>query len=88
MPRTTTSEITSQLLGQAIRKTRREAGMTQADVAKRLHTSTPYISRFENGKTNLTVGQLAAIADALDAELRIELVASNVGREPEIPALG
>jgi transcriptional regulator with XRE-family HTH domain len=88
MPRTTTSEVTSKVLGATIRDARRQVGLTQADVAERLSTSTPYVSSFENGKTNLTVGQLTAIADALRVELHIKLIVPDLGPEPEIPLVG
>jgi transcriptional regulator with XRE-family HTH domain len=87
MPRTASSEIASQLLGAAIRDARKQAGLTQADLAERLQTSPPYVSSFENGKTNMTIGQLGAIADALGAELNIELVVRDFGPEPTIPEL-
>jgi transcriptional regulator with XRE-family HTH domain len=73
MPRTTRSDPTARLVGQAIRDARHQASLTQAQLAQRLQTTTPYITNVEAGRANLTVGQLASIADALDAVLEVNL---------------
>lgn len=73
MPRTTRSDPTAKLVGQAIRRARHDAGLTQAQLARRLATTTPYVTNVEAGRTNLTVGQLASIADALNAILDVNL---------------
>jgi transcriptional regulator with XRE-family HTH domain len=59
--------------------------MTQADLAKRLHATPPYVSSIETGKTNPTVGQLWAIADALRVEVRLELLEPLPVDAPPIP---
>jgi transcriptional regulator with XRE-family HTH domain len=73
MPRTATSAVTSAIVGREIRNARLRAGMTQAQVAERLEASAPYVSGLEHGKGNMTIGQLAAIADAVGVELHVEL---------------
>lgn len=73
MPRTTRSDPTARQVGQAIRDARHQAHLTQAQLAQRLDTTTPYITNVEAGRTNLTVGQLASIADAMDAVLEVNL---------------
>jgi transcriptional regulator with XRE-family HTH domain len=73
MPRTARSDPTARLIGQAIRQARHEAGLTQAELARRLETTAPYITNVEAGRANLTVGQLASIAAALDAVIEISL---------------
>jgi transcriptional regulator with XRE-family HTH domain len=73
MPRTTRSDPTAKLVGQAIRQARHDASLTQAQLARRLGTTTPYVTNVEAGRTNLTVGQLASIADALNAILDVNL---------------
>jgi len=85
VPRTATSEITSKFIGKAIRQTRRSVGMTQLELAERLGTSAPYISSVEKGRSNMTVGQLTAVAEALDAELHVEFRVPAPVIEPEIP---
>jgi len=47
--------------------------MTQTDLAARMHTSVPVISRLENGEL-CTLRTLKKVADALEAALQIELV--------------
>jgi transcriptional regulator with XRE-family HTH domain len=75
MPRIASSVIAPRrVVGRTIREARRRAGLTQADLAERLHASPPCISSLEAGKTNPTVGQLWAIADALRVEVRVELL--------------
>jgi transcriptional regulator with XRE-family HTH domain len=64
---------TAKLVGQAIRQARHDASLTQAQLAQRLETTTPYVTNVEAGRTNLTVGQLASIADALNAILDVNL---------------
>lgn len=77
MPRTASSDLASRLVGEAVRRARIEAGLTQAELAKRIEASASYITNVEAGRANLTVGQLAHIADALGA-----------GREIALPLLG
>ncbi|MGI8729286.1 MAG: helix-turn-helix domain-containing protein [Solirubrobacteraceae bacterium] len=85
MPRTATSEITSKVIGKTIRDARRRVGLTQVELAARLGTSAPYISGVENGRANLTIGQLAAVAGALRVELHVELRLPLPLIEPDIP---
>ncbi len=80
MPRTARSDPTAKLIGETIRRARREAGLTQAQLAQRLETTAPYVTNVEAGRTNLTVGQLALIATALDAVIDLNL--RLIEREP------
>jgi transcriptional regulator with XRE-family HTH domain len=73
MPRTARSDPTAKQIGHAIRQSRHEAGLTQAELARRLDTTAPYITNVEAGRANMTVGQLASIAAALDAIIEINL---------------
>jgi len=73
MPRTARSDPTAEQIGQAIRQARHQAGLTQAELARRLDTTAPYITNVEAGRANMTVGQLASIAAALDAIIEINL---------------
>lgn len=73
MPRTVASEITASLVGQEVRRARKAAGLTQAEVADRLATSPTYITNVEAGRLNLTLGQLTRIASALGAALDVKL---------------
>ncbi len=71
VPRTRASEVASRLVGDHIRSSRRELGLTQAELARRLNVSPPYVAKVEAGRANLTVGQLANIAGALGVGLDI-----------------
>ncbi|HWQ22809.1 MAG TPA: helix-turn-helix transcriptional regulator [Gaiellaceae bacterium] len=71
MPRTAASDLAAKLVGREVRSSRRAVGLTQAELARRLGTSPSYVTNVEAGRLNLTVGQLARIADALGADLHI-----------------
>ena len=77
--------MASRYVGQAIRAARRSRGLTQAQLAERLQTSAPYVSGLETGRMNPTVGLLFALAEALDAELRVELHVPDDEAPPRIP---
>jgi transcriptional regulator with XRE-family HTH domain len=58
-------------------------------VAERLGTSAPYVANLEAGRLNLTLGQLARVAEALGTDLEIALPRLTLERvvleEPEPP---
>ena len=72
MPKTKTSDVAVKMVGQAVRKARRDLSLTQAEVAERLGVNPTYITNVEAGRVNLTVGQLAAFAEALQSGLNVE----------------
>ncbi len=51
------------MLGETIRKLRKERGMTQNDIAEKLHTTAQNISRVEVGEGEPTVEMLIQLAD-------------------------
>lgn len=55
-------------------KLRQKRGMTQADLAKAIGTRQANVSRLERFDTNLTLGTLEKVADALGVNLEIGLV--------------
>ena len=65
MPRTAVSEMNAKVVGRELKDSRQALGLTQAEVAKRLGVSASYISAVEAGRRNLTLGQLANIANAM-----------------------
>jgi transcriptional regulator with XRE-family HTH domain len=71
MPRTHMSDATSARLGLEVRRARMEEGLTQAELARRMGVKAPYVAGIEAGKRNVTLGQLANIADALQRGLDI-----------------
>ncbi|MGO9322540.1 MAG: helix-turn-helix domain-containing protein [Solirubrobacteraceae bacterium] len=72
MPRTRRSAVHAQLVGQRIRAAREEVGLTQLQLADRMEVSQPVIAALESGRGNPTVGQLAAVADALQVGLDVD----------------
>ena len=60
-------------LAVAIAQAREQAGLTQAALAKVLHTKQTNISRIERGEQNLTIHTLQGIAKALHCRLNIQL---------------
>jgi transcriptional regulator with XRE-family HTH domain len=73
VPRTATSSILSKAVGQEIAEARRARGLTQAELGARLDASGAYVAKVETGRANVTIGQLAAFADALGAGLEVRL---------------
>ena len=71
MPRTHMSDATSARVGLEVRRARLEEGLTQAELARRMGVRPPYVAGVEAGTRNLTLGQLANIADALERGLDI-----------------
>jgi transcriptional regulator with XRE-family HTH domain len=67
------------VLGDVLRRTRREQGRTLADVARAAKVSMPYLSEVERGLKEASSEVLAAICDSLGVDLS-ELLA-EVGRE-------
>jgi transcriptional regulator with XRE-family HTH domain len=63
---------TAIMVGAAVRAARRRAGVSQAELARRAHTSQPAIARLEKGQVSPTVISLDRIARALGTELVID----------------
>lgn len=59
-------------VGQILHDARKEAKVSQSELAKRIHSTKSYISRIENGNINPSVGVFYRIMNALG--LRIEIV--------------
>jgi transcriptional regulator with XRE-family HTH domain len=74
MPRTAASEIHAKVVGRKLSDTRQALGLTQAEVAERLGVSASYLSAVEAGKRNLTLAQLANIANAMRLGIDISLI--------------
>jgi transcriptional regulator with XRE-family HTH domain len=62
------------MLGDVLRRTRREQGRTLADVARAAKVSLPYLSELERGRKEGSSEVLAAVCDALGIELSELLV--------------
>jgi XRE family transcriptional regulator, regulator of sulfur utilization len=56
-------------LGQAVEELRHEAGLTQEELADRMHTESPTVGKLERGVANPTFSSLLRVARGLDVEL-------------------
>ena len=54
------------LIGLNVCKYRKQAGMTQAQLAEKIGVGTPYISRIERGEKTMKLYTLYCLAEALD----------------------
>jgi transcriptional regulator with XRE-family HTH domain len=66
MPKTHRSDATSVRVGLEGRRARVEQGLSHAELARRMGVKPPYVAGIESGTRNLTLGQLANIAYALE----------------------
>jgi transcriptional regulator with XRE-family HTH domain len=74
MPRTAVSDVHAKVVGRELREARSALGLTQAEVAGRLGVSASYVSAVEAGKRNLTLAQLANIANAMRLGIDVSFV--------------
>jgi len=58
-------------LAQAIAEARARAGLTQAEVAERMHTTQSNVARMEAGRTTPSTRTLEKFAQAVGAKLKI-----------------
>ncbi len=58
-------------LAEAISEARSRAGLTQAEVAERMHTTQSNIARLEAGRTTPSTRTLEKFAEAVGAKLKI-----------------
>jgi transcriptional regulator with XRE-family HTH domain len=65
------NEQERQRIGQDIAQLRKEKGMTQQDMTDATGVQRNHISRIEQGRYSVGFDTLQAIADALDADIRI-----------------
>jgi transcriptional regulator with XRE-family HTH domain len=74
MPRTAVSDVHAKVVGRELREARSALGLTQVAVAGRLGVSASYISAVEAGKRNLTLAQLANIANAMRLGIDVSFI--------------
>jgi transcriptional regulator with XRE-family HTH domain len=66
--------MNAKVVGRELKDSRQALGLTQAEVAKRLGVSASYISAVEAGRRNLTLGQLANIANAMRLGIDVSFI--------------
>ena len=64
---------TNQAFGERIKAARKQAGLTQSELAKRIGLSQTTISRFEAAKDDVSLSHMVALAAALDHTLTVLL---------------
>ena len=60
-------------LGVILKEARIEAGLTQNDIAKKIHTTKSVISRIENHAEDIRLSTLDKFAKALNKNIRISI---------------
>lgn len=63
-------------IGQAICRIRKQQKLSQIDLAIAVGIDRAYLSEIENGRTNVSIGILFAIADALNISI-IDILSEN-----------
>jgi transcriptional regulator with XRE-family HTH domain len=66
------AEAHEQVAGSLIRQARREAGVSQAELARRTGIHSSVLSAYEHGRRQPSVAALARIASACGQELRVD----------------
>lgn len=61
-------------LGVLLKQAREEAGLTQQQVAERLHTTKSVISRMENHAKDIRLSTLEKFAKAIGRDIRVALI--------------
>lgn len=65
------SKDTAIIIGNMIREARLKKEMTQKELARKVNSKQPSISRVENGKLLPTITFLSKVADALETKLQL-----------------
>lgn len=61
---------TRQVFGERLRSRRKELKLTLEDVAEKAQMNWSYIAQVERGERNVSIDNMAALAEALDVSLR------------------
>lgn len=67
------AEVKAHMIGELIKENRKKAGLTQAQLAKKMKTKASAISRIENHAEDMKVSTLLSAASALNLSLHISL---------------
>lgn len=70
-------ELQMDLIGKAIRETRKERNLTQEELGKLIGVQKAQISRLENNAGNVTIGTLLRVFTALKAKVKFQVELSN-----------
>jgi len=69
-------ELRMDLIGEMIKKARKERNLTQSELGELIGVQKAQISRLENGTSNVTIGTMLKVFEALKAKVnfRVELL--------------
>ena len=71
-------ELQMDLIGKAIKQTRQERNLTQAELGKLIGVQKAQISRIENKTSNVTLETLLRVFAALKAKVKLQVELPNV----------
>ncbi len=63
--------VTPEQLGKIVRRTRKEMGVTQADLALTSGTGLRFVGDLENGKTTCQIGKVLRVMQTLGIRLEV-----------------
>ena len=72
--------ITPEKLGQIVRKTRKEMGVIQSDLALTSGTGLRFISDLENGKPTCQIGKVLQVLQTLGIRIALQTPSGKGGR--------
>lgn len=71
-------ELQMDLIGKAIKQTRKERQLTQEELGKLIGVQKAQISRLENSASNVTIDTLMRVFNALQAKVKFEIELPNL----------
>ena len=71
-------ELQMDLIGKAIKQTRRERNLTQEELVKLIGVKKAQISRLENNASNVTMDTLLRVFAALKAKVKLQVELPNL----------
>lgn len=71
-------ELQMDLIGKAIKQTRKERNLTQEELGKLIGVQKAQISRIENNTSNVTMDTLIRVFGALKAKVRLQVELPNI----------
>lgn len=71
-------ELQMDLIGSAIKQTRKERNLTQEELGKLIGVQKAQISRLENNAGNVTINTLLRVFAALKAKVKLQVELSNM----------
>jgi transcriptional regulator with XRE-family HTH domain len=78
--------VNATTIGRTVEESRRSAGLTQAELARRIGTTQPAISKIESGRTLPGIELLERVARATGRPITLILGSSAAGRLPDTAA--